>query len=92
MPSVITIDLMLLSQALQLQVAGSAFLSLFLSHYSVFFVCLFALMTAAAAYGRSWAGGRIRAAVVAYATAMATLHPTCICGRPTLQLTATPDP
>ena len=49
-------------------------------------------MTAAAAYGRSWAGGRIRAAVVAYATAMATLHPTCICGRPTLQLTATPDP
>ena len=37
-------------------------------------------MAAPVAYGSSWARGRIGAAPAAYAAAMATLDPSCICG------------
>ena len=46
---------------------------------NLFFFLFFLVMAAPAAYGSSQARGRIEAATVAYATAMATMDSSCIC-------------
>ena len=52
-------------------------ISNFSSTFWVLFIYLFILMAAPAAYRRSQARGRIKAAAEAYATAMAKLDPSC---------------